>query len=283
MLLSAVLIPLLNTSAKYLTHEYPILEITWARYAGHFAYMLIAFAPRRGLRLLAASRPGLQVARSTLLCVSTLIFITVLRYVPLPTATAISFTAPFIVTALAPLLLAELVGARRWLAVTVGFLGALVIVRPDFGDINEAALLVFGSALCSALYQILTRKLAAHDPAETSITYIALAGFLLTSVALPFVWKTPASPLDTALFISLGLFGGFGHYFLVRAFELAPAPFISPFNYSQILGAALLSFVVFGQWPDLWTWLGSLIIVASGLYMLVAERLRAKTGPRSTV
>jgi drug/metabolite transporter (DMT)-like permease len=241
--------------------------------------MLIAFAPRRGLRLLAASRPGLQVARSTLLCVSTLIFITALRYVPLPTATAISFTAPFIVTALAPLLLAESVGARRWLAVTVGFLGALVIVRPGFGDINEAALLVFGSALCSALYQILTRKLAAHDPAETSITYIALAGFILTSLALPFVWKTPASALDAALFVSLGLFGGFGHYFLVRAFELAPAPFISPFNYSQILGAALLSFIVFGQWPDLWTWLGSLIIVASGLYMLVAERLRAKTGP----
>jgi drug/metabolite transporter (DMT)-like permease len=276
MLAAAVLIPLLNASAKYLTHAYPVLEITWARYAGHFAYMLIAFAPRRGLRLLAASRPGLQLARSTLLCISTLIFITALRYVPLPTATAISFTAPFIVTALAPFLLAEPVGARRWLAVAIGFVGALVIVRPGMTGMNEAALLVFGSALASALYQILTRKLAAHDPAETSITYIALAGFVLTSIPLPFVWKTPASMLDAALFVSLGLFGGFGHYFLVRAFELAPAPFISPFNYSHLLGAALLSFLVFGQLPDLWTWLGSLIIVASGLSMLFAERLHAK-------
>jgi drug/metabolite transporter (DMT)-like permease len=141
---------------------------------------------------------------------------------------------------------------------------------------NQAALLVFGSAFASALYQILTRKLAAHDPAETSITYIALAGFILTSIPLPFIWKTPASLLDAVLFVSLGLFGGFGHYFLVRAFELAPAPFISPFNYSHLLGAALLSFLVFGQLPDTWTWVGSFVIVASGLYMLLAERFAAK-------
>src|SRR3954468_789615 len=85
MVFAAVLIPLLNASAKYLSSTYPVLEITWARYAGHFAYMLIAFAPQ--LRLLASSRPMLQLVRSSLLCVSTLIFVMALRYVPLPTAT----------------------------------------------------------------------------------------------------------------------------------------------------------------------------------------------------
>ena len=275
MLIAAVLIPLLNASAKYLSAEYPVLEIVWARYAGHFLYMIIAFAPRRGFDLLVASRPVLQLLRSSLLCASTIIYMYALRTVSLPTAAAISFTGPFIVTVLAPLLLRERVSARSWIAVTIGFLGAFAIVRPGFGDTNAAAFLVFGSAAFVALYQILTRKLAAHDPAETSITYIALVGFVLTSIALPFVWKSPASPADALLFLGLGIFGGFGHYFMVRAFELAPAPFVSPFNYAQLIGAALLSFAVFGELPDLWTWVGASIIAGSGLYMLAAER-RAK-------
>jgi drug/metabolite transporter (DMT)-like permease len=275
MILTALLIPLLNASAKYLAASYPILEITWARYAGHFVYMVVFFAPRLGTGLLVSSRPGLQLMRSTLLCVSTLIFITALAYVPLTTATAISFTGPFIVTALAPLLLGERVTAARWLAVAVGFLGALVILRPGAGDVNPAAFLVLASAACSALYQIMSRKLAAHDRAETSITYIALAGFVLTSIPLPFIWKPPASFVDLLLFIGLGVFGGVGHYFLVRAFELAPAPFVSPFNYLGLIGAALLSVVVFGQFPDLWVWIGAAIIAGSGIFILLHEhRLR---------
>ncbi len=276
MLFAAALIPLLNASAKFLARDYPVIEITWARYAGHFVYMLIAFAPRRGLGLLVASRPVLQLVRSTLLCVSTLIYITALQYISLPTATAVSFTGPFNVTALAPFLLGEKVTRRRWLAVGLGFLGALVVVRPGSAATNPAALLVFASATASALYQILTRKLAAHDAAETSITYIALAGFVLTSIPLPFVWKTPESWSDALLFVGLGVFGGFGHYFMVRAFELAPAPFVSPFNYAQLIGSAALGFLVFGQVPDSWTWLGAAIIVGSGLSILYAER-KART------
>ena len=145
-------------------------------------------------------------------------------------------------------------------------------MRPGLGVGHSAAFLVFGSATTSALYQILTRKLAAHDPAETSITYIALAGFLITTVPLPFVWQTPASLFDCLVFLGLGLFGGFGHYFMVRAFELAPAPFVSPFNYGQLIGATLLSVVVFGQLPDVWVWAGALVIAGSGVLMLVAER-----------
>jgi drug/metabolite transporter (DMT)-like permease len=272
MVFAAALIPLLNASAKYLALSYPVIEITWARYAGHFVFMILVFAPRRGTRLLVSTQPLLQLLRSTLLCVSTLIYISALRLVPLPTATAMSFTGPLIVTALAPLVLGEGVGWRRWLAVGVGFAGALVVVRPGISGANEGAVILFGSAFTSALYQLLTRKLASHDPAETSITYIALAGFVLTSLPLPFLWVTPATWWDVLLFFGLGIFGGFGHYFLVRAFELAPAPVVSPFNYGQMIGAAILSYVVFAQVPDGWTWLGAGIIAASGLFMLYAER-----------
>ena len=212
-----------------------------------------------------------------------MIFVTGLPYVPLATASAISFTGPFIVTALAPLVLGERVGPKRWAAVAIGFVGALVVVRPGTAGMNTAALLFFGSALFSAMYQLLTRKLAAHDLAETSITYIALAGFVLTTIPLPFVWKTPVSWHDALLFFGLGLFGGFGHYFIVRAYEIAPAPFVSPFNYLQLIGAALLGFVVFGQLPDVFVWCGAAIIAGSGIAMLYVERrgrTAAKTAPR---
>jgi drug/metabolite transporter (DMT)-like permease len=283
MMAAAVLIPLLNASAKYLAETYPVLEVAWARYAGHFIYMLLFFLPQRGIRILACSRPALQLLRSTLLCISTVIFVTGLPYVPLATASAISFTGPFIVTALAPLVLGERVGPKRWAAVAIGFLGALVVVRPGTAGMNTAALLFFGSAFFSAMYQLLTRKLAAHDSAETSITYIALAGFVLTTIPLPFVWKTPVSWHDALLFFGLGLFGGFGHYFIVRAYEIAPAPFVSPFNYLQLIGAALLGFVVFGQLPDVFVWCGAAIIAGSGIAMLYVERrgrTAAKTAPR---
>jgi len=281
MVLAASLIPMLNAGAKYLTEDYSVLQITWARYAGHFVYMLMVFVPYRGLALLRSQQIPLQLLRSSLLCMATLIYITALAFVPLTTAAAISFTAPFIVTAFAPFILGERVSLRRWIAITVGFAGALIVIRPGEG-MNLAALLVFGSAASAAFYQLLSRKLAAGDPADTSITYIAVTGFLLTSLPLPFIWQTPGSTLDWLLFASLGFFGGFGHYFLVRAFEVAPAPFVSPFNYLQLAGAVLLGWVVFGQLPDLFVWLGSAIIIGSGVYILYSERAKGipvRTGP----
>ena len=161
------------------------------------------------------------------------------------------------------------------MAIGIGFVGALVVVRPGLDPAYEGALLIFGGAFAAALYQLLTRKLAAHDPAETSITYIALAGFVLTSLPLPFIWQTPVSLWDALVFAGLGFFGGFGHYFLVRAFELAPAPVVAPLNYGQLIGATLLGFVVFGQVPDYWTWLGAAIIAGSGLFMLWGERSKS--------
>lgn len=280
MVLVAIFIPILNASAKYLAEaKYPVIEIVWWRYAGHFLVMLLVFVPRLGSRLLVATSPTLQLVRSSLLAASTLIFMSALAYVPLTTATAMSFTGPFIVTALAPLLLGERVGPVRWMFVIFGFAGALIILRPGTGAVEPAAFLLLGSALTSALYQIMSRKLASHDRAETSITYIALAGFVLTTPALPFIWVTPANLFDWVLFAMLGVFGGFGHYFWQRALEIAPAPFVSPFSYLGLIGAALLSVVVFGQFPDVFVWIGAFIIAGSGIFMLIYEhRQRARSG-----
>jgi drug/metabolite transporter (DMT)-like permease len=272
MALAMALLPCLNASAKYLGHSYATVEIVWARYAGHFAYMVVAFFPQRGLALFRTSQPWVQVLRSTLLLSATGIYFTALHYTDLPTAAIISFVSPFIMIALAALLLHEAVGPRRWSAVGVGFLGALLILRPGLGTVPAASFLLFISASCNALYQVLTRSLAARDPAETSNTYIAVVGFLLTSLAVPFVWQTPQSLLDLLLFVSLGFFGGFGHYFIVKALEWGPAAVIAPLNYGQLIGTVILGYVFFDEFPDLWTWIGATVIIGSGLYIFYRER-----------
>lgn len=272
MALAMTLIPCLNASAKYLGHSYSTVEIVWARYAGHFAYMVVAFFPRRGLQLFHTAHIWIQVVRSALLVTATGVYFTALHYTDLPTASVISFVSPFIITALSGVMLGERVGPRRWSAVGVGFVGALVILRPGSGVVQIASFLVLISAACNALYQILTRSLAARDSAETSNTYIAVVGFLLTSAAVPFFWEPPRSMLDILLFIGLGIFGGFGHYFIVKALEWGPATVIAPLNYGQLIGTVILGYFVFAEFPDLWTWIGAAVIIASGLYIFYRER-----------
>jgi drug/metabolite transporter (DMT)-like permease len=197
-----------------------------------------------------------------------------LGMVALTTATAINFSAPLIVTALAPLMLGERIGAFRAVAVCVGFAGALIVVRPGYTDAGLATALLLANAFVSATIQIMSRQLAGRDRAITSNTYMVVIGFVVLSLPLPFIWQTPATSLDLLVFAAIGIFGGLGHYFLVSAFERAPASFVSPFNYLQIVGAALLGYLVFGQLPDIWTWVGAAIIAGSGVFVLFAERRR---------
>jgi len=273
MLIAAVTLPAINACAKYLS-GYPVIQITWARYAGHFLFMIAVFAPTQGLAMLRSTRPVLQLVRSCMHCASAVFTFTALAYVALPTATAISFTAPLMVTALAPALLGEKLGLDRGLAVVIGFVGALIIVRPGFSDQTFALMLLLLNAFCSANIQIMSRMLAGYDKALTSNTYMVLVGFVLMTLPLPFVWQNPASWTDILVFCLIGIFGGTGHFFLVSAFEQAPASFVAPFNYGQIVGASLFGYFLFGQLPDLWTWVGAAVIAASSLYVLLRERRR---------
>jgi drug/metabolite transporter (DMT)-like permease len=276
MALAMALIPCLNAAAKYLGHSYSTLEIVWARYAGHFAYMVAVFLPQRGFRLFYTQRLSTQVLRSALLLSATGVYFTALHYTELPTAAVISFVSPFITTALAGVMLGEQVGPHRWAAVGVGFLGALFILRPGSSAVHLASLLVLISATCNALYQILTRGLAARDSAETSNTYIAVVGLALSSMVLPFFWEAPHSFLDFMLLTSLGVFGGFGHYFIVKALEWGPAAVIAPLNYGQLIGTVIIGYLAFDEFPDAATWLGAAIIIGSGLYIFYRERRRAR-------
>ena len=272
MCLGVAMFPFLNTCAKLLSADYPVLEVVWARFTGHFVVMAIVFLPSRGWGLFAAHRPSIQIVRSALLLASTLFFISAISRVPLATASAIGFATPLMVTALSVPLLREAVGPRRWAAVAVGFIGVLVIVRPGSGFANPAVLLLVGAAACYALYQIATRRSGAHDNAETGIVYAALIGTIVMSVLVPFDFEMPHRWTDYLLFAGLGVFGGFGHYFVTQAFRLGPAALISPLGYVELLGTTIMGYLVFGNFPDFWTWIGAALIIASGLYIALRER-----------
>jgi drug/metabolite transporter (DMT)-like permease len=276
MCLGVSMFPFLNTSAKLLTAHYPVSEIIWARFAGHLMVMLAVFLPSRGWPIFQARRPTIQIARSFLLLGSTAFFVTAIGRVPLATASAIGFSSPIIVTALSVPLLGESVGPRRWGAVVVGFIGVLIVIRPGSGLLSPATLLLLGSASCYALYQIATRRGGAHDSAETGIIYAALVGTLVTSAIVPFNFEMPHRFVDTALLVSLGVFGGVGHYFVIQAFRLGPAAVVSPFGYLELVGTATLGYLVFGNFPDSWTWAGAGLIVASGVYIAIREHRRRR-------
>src|SRR5882724_4716244 len=204
MCLGVCMFPFLNTAAKLLTADYPVNEIVWARFTGHLICVLVAFMPQRGWRIFAARRPLVQVSRSFLLLASTSLFVSAIGHLPLATASAIGFTSPFIVTALSVPLLREPVGPRRWAAVAIGFVGALIVIRPHASPDSWAALLVLASACSYGLYQIMTRKGGAHDNAATAIVYAALVGTAATSLVVPFDFRPPTRLVDCALFVALG-------------------------------------------------------------------------------
>jgi len=224
--------------------------------------------------LLRTRKPAVQIGRSVLMLASNLVFVMAIGSVPLATASAIGFTSPLIVTALSVPLLHEQVGWRRWSAVVVGFVGALMVIRPGGGLRDPAVLLILASSFAYALYQILTRLAGRIDTAATGIIFAALFGSLGMSLIMPFVFVVPRSLMDVLLFCSLGLLGGLGHYLVIRAFQLGPAAVIAPLGYVELIGSVVFGYLLFGNFPDPWTWLGAGVIIASGIYIAFRERRR---------
>ncbi len=265
---------LLDATAKYLSQSYDTPQIVWARFAGHFVLAVVMLAPRYRARPWRSNRPGLQILRAMFLLGATAANFAALRHLQLAETGSIFFVLPLVVGALSVPLLGERVGPRRWAAIVIGFLGVMVIMRPGLGLTHWAVFLSLISVLCVAVYQITTRKLAGIDGSLTTQVYTALVGFLVVTPFAPFYWTTP-DLAGGVLMIAMGLLGGVGHYLLILAHRLAPAPILAPFFYPQIIWMTLLGYVLFGDLPDRWTVAGAGIVIASGLYLLYRERRRA--------
>ena len=224
------------------------------------------------------NNPGLMVVRSLIGVVGWYCFFAGLKYLPLATVMALFFSFPIFLTALSVPILGEKVGARRWGAVLVGFSGVLVITRPG-SALEWPMLYVLGASLSWALVAILTRKLGKTESTGTMVFY-ALAGFVIV-MAVPIFWVwTPPSGMDLALISLAAVVGVSAQMCLIRAYAIAEPALIGPFEYTGLIWAALFGYVIWGDIPDRFTLVGTLIIAASGLYIIHRESGGFKKGLR---
>lgn len=271
MMTAMLLFALMDAVAKKLGQDLPALQVVWARYVSQTVLIVLILLPRLG-RVARTSHLRIQLFRSLLLFGATSLFFTSLKFLELAEATALIQLAPLFITVLAALVLRELVGPRRWIAVAIGLVGALILVRPGLGVFQPAALLGLGAAMLLAGFQIATRALGAADPIWTTLLYTTVAGAVLSSLAMPFVWEVPTA--GQALWMCvIGVPGFLGHIALVWALGRAEASAIAPFGYTDLVWAILLGLFLFGEVPDLLTLVGAGVIAGAGLYVWHRERV----------
>lgn len=262
----------LDTCGKWASRYVDPLVTAWFRYMVSVALLSLLLNGWTRPRILHSNRLALQIFRSLLLFGSTVLNFIALQYLQLTQTISIQFAMPLLVALLAGPILGEWAGPRRLAAIMVGFLGVLVITRPGTASLHPAMLLTVANTVCYALYAILTRMLAAHDPPATTMTYGGFAGVVLLTPILPFVWTTPPNLHVLAALAGTGLLGALGHGLLTVAHSRAPASLLSPLVYTQILWTTALGYFVFGDVPDRWTLVGAGIVIGSGLYLLSRER-----------
>jgi drug/metabolite transporter (DMT)-like permease len=272
-LASTVFLGVSDVTAKYLSATLPSIEITWIRFMVFALIMIPGMVPGSPFFALRSDRPRFQMMRGVTLLGSSLLFITGLRYLPIAEASATGFVSPLFVTALSIIFLGERVGMRRWLATAVGLFGVLVILRPGTSAFHAAAFFPVISALSWASTLIMTRMLSGRDPAITTMTYSSIVGIAILTLLVPFVWVAP-SWHDLLFGLLIGVASTLGQWIVVLAFRYADASVLAPFQYTQLLWVSILGFLVFGELPDLWTVIGAVFIVASGLYTAHRERVR---------
>ena len=272
---SGLLFPIMNGFAKTLGSEYSSLEVSWARAFGHVVFMLVAFVPRHGMRMLRTRRLGVQLLRSALLFASNVVFFIAITFIPIGKAASISMMSPLLITLLAWWMLGERTTRGRLVALAIGFVGVLIVIRPGTEVFQWASLLVVANSSFYSFYSILTRRIAGVDSPETSAIYSSVVGAFFMFAVLPFVWKTPHGLGTIAMFCGMGVLGALGHYCVASAMKNAPANVVTPFQYFQLMGSVLVGYIGFGDLPDALTWLGAAIIMCSGLWIGWSQRGRS--------
>lgn len=263
----------MDTTTKYLSAHFNIPTIVAIRYIGNLLLMLALVGPVQRGRLLETQRTGLVIARALCLAASSILVGYALQRMPVAETTAINFLAPILVVIASGPLLGEHIGRIGWIAAILGFGGVLLIVRPGGGleAIGVAcALAAVGSNLA---YQLLSRILAATERTTTMLFYTALSGTIVFGLMLPWFWQGRVPQLGEAiLLLSLGIYGGLGHFLYTAAYRYAPASLLAPFNYLMLLWTGLLGWAVFGHVPDRLSSLGMLVVAASGVMIALKTR-----------
>ena len=276
MLCAVFLFSGMDALAKFLSADYPVTQIVWARYAGQMAVVLAVLAPRVHL-LIRTRHLGLQLIRSGFLFAATFCFFTSLSQLEIASATALMNIHPVLLTLGAALILREGLGMRRIIGILAALTGALIIIRPGSDVFSTAALLPLLAGFSYAAYALSTRFLGRDENILTSYLYTALIGTIAASLLVPAVWVTPTWPA-VGLFMVLGATGALGQFLLIRALTVAEAGAVAPFGYAGVIFATTWGLLAFGEVPDALTMVGALVIIGAGVYVWHREtRARAAT------
>ncbi|MHA1567501.1 MAG: DMT family transporter [Alphaproteobacteria bacterium] len=275
MALAISLFAMQNAMVKWLAADYGTVQIIFFRHAVALLPIGIFLWRAGGLPLLHTSRRRAHIVRSLLGLVATAAIFYSFGQMPLANATAIAFTVPIFITALSVPLLGEQVGWRRWSAVFVGFAGIMIVLQPGPDMLDPAALILIGGCLVVAYTMILSRQMSRTEHTATISGYVTIIGVAATAIILPFTWITPVG-IDWLIFGGIGLLGGVGFMLVTQAYRVSQAAVVAPFEYIHILWAIVLGYFVWGEIPDTNVAIGALVVIASGLYIVHRETVRAR-------
>ena len=264
--LASLLFACLNAMTKHISQIYPVVMILWFRYLFFGSYGLAVGLRKHKKRAFNSLVPILQVSRALLLLAEVGVYVIAFRHLPLAEISAISGAGPVVTMAMSALILREVISFRQWLLVAFGFIGIIIIVNPGFSSFNHYMLIpLFGTVLWG-LYQVLTRLVSQYDGAERTTLFTGTIGFVILTGFLPFFWLS-LDILWLLKFSILAIFGVAGHSTLIKALTIAPASLLQPFSYVNMVWAVLFGWLFFNDIPAMTTFIGSAIIILSGIYV----------------
>lgn len=275
-------LPLIDTFAKLVSDGVQAGQVSWSR----FFFQTVFLAPLALARFSSwqSGNQLIHMARGLMIATATLLFFAALKYLPVADAISIFFIEPLILTVLSAVILGEKIGWRRSTAVVVGFIGALIVIRPSYEVFGLPALLPTGTALAFAIYLLLTRGVAQREDPITIQFMAGVYGLLFMTAALivgaqleiPVITPVWPTQYEWLLLLGVGVVATSGHLMVVHAFKRAEAGILAPFQYLEIIPSVILGLLVFGDFPDALTWCGIAIIIASGIYVFHRERTVAR-------
>jgi len=284
-----------DMTIKFINGDYALYQVMLIRSIVAMLFTLLIFVPiDGGFKYLRTQRLGLHLLRGFGIVIANLCFFTALISMPLAEVKAIFFIAPLLITALSVFLIGEKVGLRSWIAVLVGLLGVIIMLRPGSGFFNPASILPLVAALAYALVQIMTRKIGETENASTMAFYIQL-NFVAVSGLMGLIFgdghlADPSQPTlnylfrpwtvpswgDGMIIIGIGLINGLAAYFISQAYRISKAGIVAPFEYVALPCSIFWSITVFGDWPDTVSWLGIVLIAGAGLFIAYSETVQGR-------
>ncbi|MFD0326588.1 DMT family transporter [Lysobacter gummosus] len=276
MLIAVLMFSMMDALLKLLSEHYPPFQVATLRGLSSLPFVLTWALASVGLRALLRVRWPLHLLRGVLGVGMMAAFVYGVNRLPLSTTYSVFFIAPLLITALSGPILGERVGPRRWIAIGVGLLGVLVLLRPSGeGMLSTAALAVAAASLAYAVTAITVRVLSRTDSTQSMMVWLMVM-ISLGAGALAWSGWVPVRGEDWWLILGLGVAGSLGQYAITEAFRLGEASLIAPLEYTALIWGVILDLSLWGVLPDSITWVGAAIIVASGLYLLRRERVHAE-------